>query len=244
LSDDLAAPPFAAIRALPVVEIGYRSAGSFLASYASQISKGELFIESPTWPPVGTPLALRLSAPPATAVALEGAVAWTREARPGEPAGMAVALLPPSENFAATVDRLAAGFAGFRVLLGTGEAAPRAILGRYLRSIFTCTVVDLDTEGDRALDASALDLAVIDLDSSGPRGYEVGERLRQRARPAPMVALAQLERDRVLALKLGFDAALSNPPSFSELEVAVHRCIARPASVHHATKYGTLKGYA
>jgi CheY-like chemotaxis protein len=241
---DLAAPPFAAIRALPVIEIGYRSAGAFLVAYATQISKGELFIETPTWPPLGTPVALRLAVPPATTLALEGTVAFSREARPGEPAGMAVTLTPPSESFVSTVDRLAAGFAGFRVLLGTGEAAPRAILGKYLRSIFTCTVIELDAEAERTLDPSTIDLALIDIDSTGPRGFEAGERLRKRSRPAPLVALAQLERDRALAFKLGFDAALPNPPALAELEAAVRRCVARPATVHHATKYGTLKGYA
>jgi CheY-like chemotaxis protein len=240
---DLAAPPFAAIRALPVIEVGYRSAGAFLVTYATQVAKGELFIETPTWPPLGTPVALRLNVPPATTLALEGTVAFSREARPGEPAGMAVTLTSPSESFLSLIDRLAAGFSGFRVLLGTGEAAPRAILGRYLRSIFTCTVIDLDAEAERQ-DSATIDLAVIDIDSSGPRGFEAGERMRKRTRPAPLIALAQLERDRALALKLGFDAALPNPPALAELEAAVRRCIARPVLVHHATKYGTLKGYA
>ena len=132
-------------RAVPVVEIGYRSAGAFLVAYVSQISRGELFVESPTLPPRGTPLVLRIAAPPAT-MTLEGMVVGTREARPGQPPGMSVALGPPSEEFGQTVDRLAAAFAGFRVLLSTGEAAPRAILGRYLRSILTCTVLDVDQQ--------------------------------------------------------------------------------------------------
>jgi CheY-like chemotaxis protein len=231
-------------RAVPVVEIGYRSAGALLMAYVTQIAKGELFIESPALPPVGTPLSLRLAAPPATTLALEGTVARTRESRgPGAPAGMTVAIVPPSETFGAAIDRLSATFAGFRVLLGTTEAAPRAILGRYLRSILTCTIVDLEGDSDRALDLAALDLAVIDLDSSGPRGFELGERLRQRPRPAPVLALAHLERDRALSLRLGFEEALPNPPAFADLDGAVRRCLARPATIHHATKYGTLKGY-
>jgi CheY-like chemotaxis protein len=231
-------------RAVPVIEIGYRSAGALLMAYVSQIAKGELFIESPVLPPLGTPIALRLAAPPSTTLALDGSVARTRESRgPGQPAGMTIAIVPPSETFGAAVDRLASTFAGFRVLLGTTEAAPRAILGRYLRSILTCTVVELEGDSDRALDLAALDLAVIDLDSSGPRGFELGERLRQRPRPAPVLALAHLERDRALALRLGFEEVLPNPPAFADLDAAVRRCLARPATVHHATKYGTLKGY-
>jgi CheY-like chemotaxis protein len=229
-------------RAVPVVEIGYRTAGAFLVAYVSQISRGELFVESPTLPPPGTPLALRIAAPPAT-MTLEGTVVGTREARPGQPAGMAVALEPPSETFGATVDRLAAAFAGFRVLLSTSEAAPRQILGRYLRSMLTCTVVDVDAESERSVDLATFDLAVIDLDSSGPRGFELGQRVRQRPRAAPVLALAQLERDRAIASGLGFEEVLANPPALADLDAAARRALSRPMTIHHATRYGTLKGY-
>jgi CheY-like chemotaxis protein len=229
-------------RAVPVVEISYRSAGAFLVAYVSQISRGELFIESPTLPPRGTPLALRIAAPPAS-MTLEGMVVGTREARPGQPGGMAVAIGSPSEAFGATVDRLAAAFAGFRILLSTGEAAPRAILGRYLRSILACTVLDVDGETDRSLDLGTIDLAVIDLDSSGPRGFELGQRVRQRPRAAPVLAFAQLERDRAIASGLGFEEVLPNPPAFADLDAAARRCLSRPLTIHHATRYGTLKGY-
>jgi CheY-like chemotaxis protein len=234
--------PSSTKRAVPVVEIGYRSAGAFLVAYVSQIARGELYIESPTLPPRGTPLALRIAAPPAT-MTLEGMVVGTREARPGQPAGISVALTPPSDAFSATVDRLAAAFAGFRVLLSTGEAAPRAILGRYLRSIMTSTVVDYDVETDRSLDLGTFDLVVVDLDSSGPRGFELGQRVRQRPRAAPVLALAQLERDRAIASGLGFEEVLPNPPAFADLDAAVRRALSRPLTIHHATRYGTLKGY-
>jgi CheY-like chemotaxis protein len=229
-------------RAVPVVEIGYRSPGAFLVAYVAQISRGELFVESPTLPPQGTPLALRIAAPPAT-LTLEATVVATREARPGQPAGMSLALAAPSDAFSAAVDRLAAAFAGFRVLLSTGEAAPRQILGRYLRSILTCTVVDVEAEPERSLDLATVDLAVIDLDSSGPRGFELGQRIRQRQRAAPVLALAQLERDRAIASGLGFEEVLPNPPAFADLDAAARRALARPLTIHHATRYGTLKGY-
>jgi len=241
-SSSFSEAPGSSQRAVPVVEIGYRSAGAFLVAYVSQIARGELFIESPTLPPRGTPLALRIAAPPAT-MTLEGMVVGGREARPGQPAGMAVALAATSEAFGATVDRLAAAFAGFRILLSTGEAAPRAILGRYLRSMISCTVIDADGETDRSLDLGTLDLVVLDLDSSGPRGFELGQRVRQRPRAAPILALAQLERDRAIASGLGFEEVLPNPPAFADLDAALRRCLSRPMTIHHATRYGTLKGY-
>jgi DNA-binding response OmpR family regulator len=130
------------------------------------------------------------------------------------------------------------------VLLVAPEAPPRAIVGRYLKSMLTCTVVEHDASGEKLREDAPLDLAVIDLDASGPRGLELGERIRQRPRPAPVIALAQMERDRALSARLGFDEALKNPPAFAELEAAVMRCLARPATTHNTTKYGTLKGYA
>jgi CheY-like chemotaxis protein len=237
MSDDASAK-----RAVPIVDLGFRSAGAFLVAYVSQISRGELFIESPTLPPRGTPLALRIATPGET-MTIEGTVVSTRETRPGQPAGMAVSIGAPTSEFGATVDRLAAAFAGFRVILSTGEAAPRAILGRYLRSILTCTVVDVEGDADRSLDLATVDLAVIDLDSSGPRGYELGQRIRQRPRAAPIVAIAQLERDRAIASSLGFEEVLPNPPAFADLDAAARRALSRPMTIHHATRYGTLKGY-
>ncbi|HVZ72532.1 MAG TPA: response regulator [Polyangia bacterium] len=237
------APPTTIV--IPVVELGYRTAGAFLASYVTQISQGHIYVEHNAPPPVGSPIVLRLAAPPATMTTLEGTVSFTKPPTgPGQPGGMGIALGPPPESFGATVDRLSSSFTGYRVLLAATEAAPRAILGRYLRSMLTCTVIDHDASIDRMRDDIVLDLAVIDLDSSGPRGRELGERLHQRPRPAPIVALAQMERDRALAQRIGFDEALRNPPAFAELEAAVLRCLARPATTHHSTKYGTLKGYS
>jgi CheY-like chemotaxis protein len=242
---DLPAPASPTTIIIPVVELTYRSAGAFLASYVTQISQGQLFVEHSAPPPVGAPVVLRLATPPATMSTLEGTVSFTRAPQgPGQPGGMSIALAPAPETFGATIDRLASSFGGFRVLLAASETAPRAILTRYLRSMLACTVLDLDAGLEKGREDGALDLAVLDLDSLGPRGVELGERLRQRPRPAPLIALAQMERDRVLAQRLGFDEALRNPPAFAELEAAVLRCLARPLTTHHSTKYGTLKGYA
>ena len=74
---------------------------------------------------------------------------------------------------------------------------------------------------------------MIDLDSAGPAGYELYAHLRQHpeAGSAPVLAVAQLERDRARAASLGFDEALSNPPAFADLEAAALRCLAKPTAV-------------
>ena len=94
----------------------------------------------------------------------------------------------------------------------------------------------IEVDQSRLADPGALsniDLTVIDLDSAGPAGYELYAHLRQHpeAGSAPVLAVAQLERDRARAASLGFDEALSNPPAFGDLEAAALRCMAKPISV-------------
>ena len=71
------------------------------------------------------------------------------------------------------------------------------------------------------------------LDSTGAAGYELYARLREHpeAGSAPVLAVAQLERDRVRAASLGFDEALSNPPAFADLQSSVLRALGKPLTV-------------
>jgi uncharacterized protein (TIGR02266 family) len=245
------------------LELSYRSAGSFLMAYATNLAKGVLFVETATPLPIGTLLALTLHAPPDVVVSAEGVVAWSRgvAAGPGHPAGMGVALSTLPDTLGEVVDRLAFGFTGIKILLDAGEAAPRAILSRYLRSILTCEIIEVDVgadvgvgvgdEHDREHDhehdhdhdgqrtgaargqLGKADLVVIDLDSSGARGLALYQRLRAGppAPSAPAIALAQLDRDRARALHVGFDDAIANPPPFNDLQAAVLRSLAKPMLV-------------
>ena len=216
------------------LELAYRSRGAFLVAYATNFGKGSLFVETAEPADVGTPTTLQISAPGVPAIALEGVVTWTRPSAtgPGQPAGMGLAIAPPPELLGEAVDEIAFGFGGMKVLLGAGEAAPRAILSRYLRSILRCEIVEPEGHGDGTGGLEGLDLAVIDLDSSGPHGLELHARLRagSETRTVPSLALAHIERDRMQALRAGFDEAQPNPPVFAELQAAVLRCLARPMS--------------
>jgi uncharacterized protein (TIGR02266 family) len=215
-------------------ELAYRSPGAFLVAYTTNLVRGGVFVETGAPAPAGSAVTLHLSVPPDAAIPVEGVVTWSRPepAGPGQPAGMGVALAAPPDALGEAVDRMAFGFAGIQMLVGAGEAAPRAILSRYLRSIITCEIVDVDYETDQEIPAwlEGLDVAVLDLDSSGPPAFDLYARLRahERAGTAPVVALAQLERDRNRALTAGFDEALANPPVFAELQAAILRCLSRP----------------
>jgi len=214
------------------IDLSYRSRGSFLAAYATTLGKGGVFLETTAPLDVGTPVTLRLKAPEVPEVDVDGVITWTRPTATGvgQPAGMGVAIAGPAEALGHAVDEVAFGFGRMKVLLVAGEAAPRAILSRYLRSILRCEIVDSDTGGGGA--ALVPDLAVIDLDSSGQQGLDLYSRLRGRpeTQSLPVLALAHIERDRTHALRSGFDEAQPNPPVFADLQGAVLRCLARPVS--------------
>ncbi|HXU04867.1 MAG TPA: hypothetical protein VN903_28090 [Polyangia bacterium] len=217
------------------VELTYRSEAALLVAYSTYLVKGQLPIETATPFGSGTPLALRLVAP-ATTINMAGVVAWSRaDAQgPGQPAGMGITLAASAERIGAAIDKLAFEFRGVKALVAASQAAPRALLIRYLRSIITCSVIEIDQAKLSEQNALCnIDLTVIDLDSAGPAGYELYAHLRQHpeAGSAPVLAVAQLERDRARAASLGFDEALSNPPAFGDLEAAALRCMAKPIAV-------------
>jgi DNA-binding response OmpR family regulator len=164
-----------------------------------------------------------------------GQIAWAREnaAGPGQPPGVAIDITTPIDDYGAAVDQLAYNFAGVQVLLGTGEPAPRAILSRYLKSIMGCEITEVDYRKPPERQNTVVDLAVVDLDSSGAHGDDLVRRLGSGSdtRGAPIIALAQLERDRVRAQQLGAHEALSNPPLFTEMQASVVRCVTRPVRI-------------
>ncbi len=227
--------PTPPVRPPLTVELTYRSEAALLVAYSTYLVKGQLPVETASPFGTGTPLAIRLIAP-STTINMAGVVAWSREQAqgPGHPAGMGITLAASAERIGAAVDKLAFEFRGVKALVAASQAAPRALLIRYLRSIITCSVIEIDQA--KIAESGALcniDLTVIDLDSAGPAGYELYAHLRQHpeAGSAPVLAVAQMERDRARAASLGFDEALSNPPAFGDLEAAALRCMAKPIAV-------------
>jgi CheY-like chemotaxis protein len=216
-------------------QVEYRSDAALLIAYATQLVKGQLLLDSEETLPDKTPVELQLVGP-AVSIPLAGEVAWTRAVAegPAQPAGIGVALTTAAEGLGEAIDKLAFDFRGVRVLVAALQVAPRALVIRYIKSIITCEVVEIDQT--RLNDPDALqnvDLTVIDLDSAGVAGYELYAQLRQHPQvgTAPILALAQMERDRARAASLGFDEALANPPPFTELQAATLRSLAKPTRV-------------
>lgn len=230
------------------LELGYRTDAALLVTFATHLSKGQLVLEMPDPAPLGTRVELTLRAPDAS-FAVEGTVTWARsrqECTPGQLPAVGLTLSTPPEQIGEAIDRLAFQFKGMKVLVAAPQAAPRALLIRYLRAIINCEVIEVD---QKRLDepgvlspVAGIDLGVIDLDSSGTAGYELYARLRQDAttRSAPLLALAELERDRARAASIGFDEALSNPPPFADLQSAALRCLSRPTSVSNGAPTASI----
>ncbi len=215
-----------------LLELTYRSNAALLVAYATHLSRGQLVVETKAPIPTGAPVQLRLVAP-AASMALGGVVAWSHGDANGSGRSVEIGLnvTPKPEVLGEAIDRLAFGFQGIKALVVASQAAPRALLIRYLHAIVACEVIEIDQRKVAEPDAICnVDLAVIDLDSAGAAGYELYARLREHAEAgsAPVLAVAQLERDRARAASLGFDEALGNPPAFADLQTAALRCLARP----------------
>jgi CheY-like chemotaxis protein len=217
------------------LELTYRSDAALLVAYATHLSRGQLVIDTDERLPNGAGVQLRLVAP-AASIALAAVVVRARgEANgSGHPLETALTITTRPETLGDGVDKLAFGFKGLKALVAASQAAPRALLIRYLRSIVTCEVIEIDQR--RLAEPGAIcnvDLGVVDLDSTGAAGYELYARLREHkeAGSAPVLAVAQLERDRVRAASLGFDEALSNPPAFADLQASVLRVLSKPLAI-------------
>ena len=217
------------------LELTYRSDAALLIAYATNIARGQLSVDIDERLPAGAPVQLKLITP-ASSIAVGAVVTRPRGEPNGNPraAETGVAVTPRSDGFGEAIDKLAFGFKGLKALVAASQAAPRALLIRYLRSIVTCEVIEIDQR--KLAEPGAIgnvDLGVIDLDSSGTLGYELYARLREHreAGSAPVLAVAHLERDRLRAASLGFDEALANPPGFVELQASVLRTLGKPLSI-------------
>jgi CheY-like chemotaxis protein/Tfp pilus assembly protein PilZ len=218
-----------------IFDLEFRSAGSFLLAYANHLAAGGLFLEVNV-PPITDPsVTLYLRVPGQAPIELSGQIAWGRDqaAGPGQPPGIAIDIRTPADQYGAAVDAMAFDFKGVRVLLGTAEPGPRAILSRYLRSIMSCEIIEVDYRMPPERLTAAIDLALVDLDSSGAYGDDLVQRLTSGSdtRAAPIIALAQLERDRVRAQQLGANEALANPPLFADFQACVVRSVTRPVRI-------------
>ena len=216
------------------VEVEYRTASSFLVAYSANLSKGGIFLETPTPLAIGTELALKFTVPRFGTVEVRGLVCWVRAIpQEGKPAGMGVEFEQLDGRFGETIDRMVQGFAGLRVVVVAGSAQGRSLLARAVKSMLQAAIVleasDADTCEHQLRDGA--DLVLIDLDETSADGILAIRLAKHSARPVPVICASREDRARDRARDLGADEVLASPPAFADLQAAVMGALSRPHRV-------------
>jgi len=223
---------------LPIsLEVAYRTAGAFLVSYSINLSKGGIFLETSQPLEIGEHVTLRFDVPGVGPLEVDGAVAWVRTGTmDGLPDGMGIQFDQLDQQYGEVIDEMVRGFVGLTVLVVAASPDRLALIGRYVRSIITCEIIEATNASvaEVALEQGP-DLVLVDLDLLPEMGLRciraAKERAASQSHPTPVILLAGDVRVRTAGKSAGADEALATPPSYHELQAAVIRMLSRPASV-------------
>jgi len=228
-------------RRLPRVPISlkvqYRTQGAFLVAYSVNLSKGGIFLETTAPLDVGSRVSLAFDVPGSGALEVDGIVAWVRVGSPdGLPDGMGVQFDSLDQRHGGRIDEMVRSFMGLNVLVVAASPDRLALLGRYVRSIVSCEIVEATSVSiaEVALD-EAPDLVIVDLDVRPEIGLQTIARAKARG-PSPVILLAGDPNRRQRGKDAGADEALATPPSYLELQAAVVRMLSRPAAVRERSE--------
>ncbi|TPV95633.1 MAG: TIGR02266 family protein [Myxococcales bacterium FL481] len=162
-----------------VLEVQYRNAGQFLVSYCTNLSRGGLFVSTPTPTPAGKLLTLSLQIPGREEPArLSARVCWTRaEADDYGPAGMGLKFEQLDEVIGAQIDALVAEMKPLKLILIGRAASAWSHMAAMLSSMAYCTprIVDVG-QADAAMLRSA-DLLIVDITNDPDATVTLLERL-------------------------------------------------------------------
>jgi type IV pilus assembly protein PilZ len=223
---------------LPIsLKVAYRTAGAFLVSYSVNLSKGGIFLETQTPLAVGETVSLEFEVPGAGELHVDGLVAWIRQgSTDGMPDGMGIQFNELDERYGGLIDGMVRTFIGLTVLVVAASPDRLALLGRYVRSIITCEIVEATNPqvAEVALEQGP-DLVIVDLDLRPELGLRTIAAARARAKASahrtPVILLAGDSQKRADGKAAGADEALATPPSYHDLQAAVIRTLSRPAAV-------------
>ena len=215
------------------IEVEYRTASSFLVAYSMNLSRGGLFLESASPPPIGTSLTLELRVPGSeSTIPVRGHVAWIRGTDdPGGPSGFGVAFEEVAPELGLLIDRLVSQFSGLNVVLLCPNQRDCPVVARMIRSIIHTAEVVTATEARIAetLLTDEVDLLMIIADDDPDATLE----LLSRRPPAPRVPAIVLTGDAELrkrSLAAGADEVAGNPPAYAEFQRQIVRALGRPAA--------------
>ncbi|HEX8952358.1 MAG TPA: TIGR02266 family protein, partial [Polyangia bacterium] len=197
---------------LPIsLEVAYRTAGAFLVSYSINLSKGGIFLETSQPLEIGEQLTLKFDVPGVGPLEVVGTVAWVRTgSHDGLPDGMGIQFDQLDQKYGEIIDELVRDFVGLTVLVVAASPDRLALIGRYVRSIITCEIVEATNASvaEVALEQGP-DLVVVDLDLMPEMGLRciraAKERAAAQAHPTPVVLLAGDPRVRAAGKTSGAD---------------------------------------
>ena len=217
------------------LEVEYRTAGAFLVSYTSNLSKGGLFIDTDRPLTVGTELLLRFTIPESGRIEVRGMVAWIRpQSTDGKPTGMGVEFEQLDTRHGEIIDAIVGGFKGLSIMIVAVSITSRALLVRAVRSILSSAEVVEIASADAAEAAlrDEPDLAIIDLDDPDAGDGLYALRLAKTAKhQLPVIAVGREEDARQRARELGADEVLTTPLVLTELQASILRALGRPLRV-------------
>jgi uncharacterized protein (TIGR02266 family) len=216
------------------VQVEFRTASSFLVAYSVNLSRGGIFIETDADLPSGTLLGLELQVPGAGVLHLVGIVAWRRGVEsPDGPPGVGIEFQDIAPQLGTTIDKLVSTFNGVQILLLCGDSKDRMTLVRSIKSIISTAEVLQAADAAMALTLmnSELDLAIIDVDFDPEGALQTLQSAKQVSPRVPTVAISANPKLREHARAAGADELASNPPPFSELQIALVRALGKPVSV-------------
>jgi uncharacterized protein (TIGR02266 family) len=227
---------------LPIsLEVAYRTAGAFLVSYSINLSKGGIFLEAAQPLEPGEHVTLRFDVPGAGELEVEGEVAWVRQgSEDGLPDGMGIEFDALDGRYGDVIDEMVRGFLGLTVLVVAASPDRLALIGRYVRSIIACEIVEATSAPVAEVAMEQMpDLVVVDLDVRPEMGLRcirsakshITERGQGTRSTTPVILLSGDARVRQAGKSAGADEALATPPSYHELQAAVIRTLSRPAAV-------------
>jgi uncharacterized protein (TIGR02266 family) len=218
------------------LEVEYRTTGAFLVAYSVNLSTGGMFLETEEPQAAGTEITVKILIPGREPVEVKGVVAWARGPDSGQPPfGMGIRFAGPAdESLGQMIDRIVSGFRGLKVVVVAPSSAVCSQLARTVRSMLSsANVVEAsNSETAEAAMFDDADLAVIDLDDSGPEGLLALRLAKVRnGQPIPVIVVVAADDDKTRALELGADEVVANPPGFADFQVAVLRAIGKPTRI-------------
>ena len=178
-------------RAPIVLRVGYRNAGQFLVSYCTNLSRGGVFVRTPTPLTPGTTVRLDLKIPGRDSLtAVMATVRWVRErANRFGPPGMGLAFDNLEHSLGFAIDGLVAEAQPLRIDLVGPNALGSRHLGALVQSLLNCKVHHRELRRHVARRCATADLVIVDLQPQNAEALSLLESLATSVDAPPVMAL-------------------------------------------------------